>query len=95
KVNLGLAALLKIGGIYVSVVSFPAFAIDEDPFIVFGQDPHDFDIIVLRSKTHFRQVYEEIAEEILIIDTPDYGCADLESLRYVNLDTSTMYPFVS
>lgn len=94
KVDLGLSALLKIGGIYVSVVSFPAFAIDKDPFIVFELDPFDFDIIVLRSKTHFRKVYEEIAEEILIIDTPDYGRADLKSLNYTNLDISNVFPFV-
>lgn len=92
-VDLGLTALLRIDGILVSVVSRPAFGVDEDAFTVFGQDPRDYQIIVLRSKTHFRQVYESLAEEILIVDTPDYGPADLLTLPYSRLDTSRVYPF--
>ncbi|WP_355662277.1 M81 family metallopeptidase [Halomonas salifodinae] len=93
-VNLGLSALLRIGDILVSVISRPAFGVDEDAFTVFGQDPRDYAIIVLRSKTHFRQVYQELAEEILIVDTPDYGPADLLTLPYERLDTRGVYPFV-
>lgn len=92
-VSLGLSALLRIGGILVSVISRPAFGVDEDAFTVFGQNPRDYDLIVLRSKTHFRQVYQELAEEILIVDTPDYGPADLLSLPYERLDTHRVYPF--
>lgn len=92
-VNLGLSALLRIGDILVSVISRPAFGVDEDAFTVFGQNPRDYDIIVLRSKTHFRQVYQELADEILIVDTPDYGPADLLTLPYERLDTRYVYPF--
>ncbi|MFG6178315.1 M81 family metallopeptidase [Halomonas sp. THAF12] len=93
-VNLGLSALLRIGDIMVSVISRFAFGVDEDAFTVFGQNPRDYDLIVLRSKTHFRQVYQELAEEILIVDTPDYGPADLLTLPYERLDTRCVYPFV-
>ncbi|WP_027967403.1 M81 family metallopeptidase [Halomonas halocynthiae] len=93
-VNLGLSALLRIGDIMVSVISRFAFGVDEDAFTVFGQNPRDYDLIVLRSKTHFRQVYQDLAEEILIVDTPDYGPADLLSLPYERLDTRRIYPFV-
>ncbi|MFC7369442.1 M81 family metallopeptidase [Vreelandella zhaodongensis] len=93
-VNLGLSALLRIGDILVSVISRPAFGVDEDAFTVFDQNPRDYDIIVLRSKTHFRQVYQDLAEEILIVDTPDYGPADLTTLPYERLDTRSVYPFV-
>lgn len=92
-VNLGLSALLRIGDIMVSVISRFAFGVDEDAFTVFGQNPRDYDIIVLRSKTHFRQVYQDLAEEILIVETPDYGPADLLTLPYERLDTRYVYPF--
>lgn len=55
---------------------------DEDPFIQFGLDAWAFDIIVLRSKTHFRAAYEKLAREILVVDTPDWGPADLRTLPY-------------
>lgn len=93
RVDLGRTALLRCGGVMVSVVSRPAFGVDEDAFTVFGLNPRDFDIIVLRSKTHFRQVYEALTREILIVDTPDYGPADLTLIPYRHLDTTKVYPF--
>ncbi|WP_439392454.1 M81 family metallopeptidase [Bradyrhizobium sp. PMVTL-01] len=91
-VDLGMTALLDIDGVSVSVVSAFAFAVDGDPFGVFGLRPEDFDIIVLRSKTHFRAFYEPLAEEILIVDTPDHGVADLRLLAYERLDTHRVFP---
>lgn len=92
-VDLGMTALIRIGGVTVSLVSAFAFGVDEDAFTVFGQDPRDYAIIVLRSKTHFRQVYEELSEKIVIVDTPDYGPADLLKIPYVQIDRSRVYPF--
>lgn len=68
-------------------------AVNGDPFYIFDQKPEDFDIIVLRSKTHFRSFYEPIAREILIVDTPDYGPADLNLQPFHILDTSRVFPF--
>ena len=83
-INLGPTAVIDTGGIVISLVSRYVFAIDLDPFIQFGFDVKDFDIVLLRSKTHFRAVYEPIAEAILIVDTPDWGPADLTTLPYKN-----------
>ncbi|MFD1985450.1 M81 family metallopeptidase [Mesorhizobium newzealandense] len=94
KVDLGPTAVLDIGGIIVSVTTKASTAIDEDPFIQFGMRAQDFAIIVLRSKTHFRAVYEPLAAEIVIIDTPDWGPADLKTLPYRYAPTATSYPFV-
>ena len=81
-INLGLAAVIEAGGVTVMVTEHSTPAIDLDPFIQFGLDAAAFDIIVLRSKTHFRAVYEEFAKKIIIIDTPDWGPADLTTLPY-------------
>lgn len=92
-VDLGVTALLDINGIQVSVCENSHSAVNGDPFYIFDQKPEDFDIIVLRSKTHFRSFYEPIAREILIVDTPDYGPADLNLQPFHLLDTTRVFPF--
>jgi len=87
-VSLGLTALLEVQGMSISVTTESHTAVNGDAFYIFDQQPSDFDVIVLRSKTHFRAFYEEASEEILIVDTPDYGPADLTTLPYHFLDTT-------
>jgi microcystin degradation protein MlrC len=93
-VDLGPTAVIDAEGIVVWVVSQRTTAIDEDPFLQFGMRAADFDIIVLRSKTHFRAVYEKISSAILIVDTPDWGPADLGTLPYRHVPTERVFPFV-
>lgn len=92
RIDLGHAALLRAGGITISITEVPLTAIDEDPFIQFGLDARSFDVVVLRSKTHFRAVWEPLSQEIVIVDTPDWGPADLLTLPYRHAPKSA-YPF--
>ncbi len=92
-VDLGNTALLEIGNLRVSVVTTSNFAIDGDPFYIFGEHPEDYDVIVLRSKTHFRDFYEPASDRIIVVDTPDLGPADLNRVRYEQLDRSLVYPW--
>jgi microcystin degradation protein MlrC len=92
-VKLGIAAVLDVDGLMVSLVSRPTLTVDEDLFIQFGLRAQDYKIIVLRSKTHFRAVYETLAEAIIIVDTPDWGPADLTTLPYRQVDMATIFPF--
>jgi len=82
EVRLGDTALLDVGGISISVTGLSRSAIDFDPFLQLGLDPGDFDIVLLRSKTHFRAAWEAYAADIIIVDTPDYGPADIHALPY-------------
>ncbi len=91
-VQLGLCAVLDVDGVMISLVSRPALTVDEDPFIQFGMAACDFAIIVLRSKTHFRAAYEPIADCTIIVDTPDWGPADLTTLPYRQIDRRSVYP---
>ena len=50
-------------------------AIDLDALEQFGIDFAQLDILLLRSKTHFRAVFEPMAAAIVIVDTPDWGTA--------------------
>jgi microcystin degradation protein MlrC len=86
--DLGNTALIRIGRVLVSIVSVQWSAIDLDCFIEFDLAPNDFDFILLRSKTHFRHVYEPLCEDIVIIDTPDWGPADVASLPYTHANRS-------
>ncbi len=92
-VRLGIAAVLDVDGLMVSLVSRPTLTVDEDLFIQFGLRTQDYGIIVLRSKTHFRAVYEKVAEAIIIVDTPDWGPADLTTLPYRQIDRDAIFPF--
>ena len=83
EIDLGPSALIELRGILISVISVQWSAIDMDCFYQFeGLKPEDFDIILLRSKTHFREIYEPMCSEIVIIDTPDWGPAKLSALPY-------------
>ena len=82
RIDLGPSALLRIGSLTVSVISVCTSAIDLDALEQFGIEIADLDIVLLRSKTHFRAVYEPLAAAIVIVDTPDWGTADLAQLPY-------------
>lgn len=90
-IDLGPSALLRIGHHSISVVSVCTSAIDLDALEAFGLDHARIDILLLRSKTHFRAVYEPLAAAIVIVDTPDWGTADLGLLPYRHVPAS-LYP---
>lgn len=92
-IDLGLTALVDIGRVRVSIVSRRAPAVDGDPFYIFDERPEDYDVILLRSKTHFRDFYEPLAETIYIVETPDLGPSDVRRVPFRRLDTSRTYPW--
>jgi len=90
----GPTAIVQANGIWLQLTTFGASLIDEDPITQFGRKPGDFDIIVTKSKTHFRAVYEEIGEEIVIVDAPGQCRADLSVFRYRNVPLG-VYPITA
>ena len=85
EVNLGASGIVQVGGVWLQLVSRHHSLIDNDPMKQFGYDPMGFDIIVTKSKTHFRAVYEELGEEIIIVDAPGQCPADLSHFEYRNV----------
>jgi microcystin degradation protein MlrC len=92
-VDLGLTAIVDTGDVLVIITSNQSTAVDDDCFKQFGLDINDYSYIVLRSKTHFRAAYESLASAILIVDTPDWGPADLTLLDYRHVRKDSTYPF--
>ena len=62
-------------------------------FAPLGIDYKELDIIVLKSRVHFRRGYDEtgIAGAIYEVDAPGWGPADLTTLPYTNIPKN-LYP---
>lgn len=93
-IDIGPAAVVTCGGIWLQLVSYNFVLMDLDPFIQFGRRPEEFDIIVSKSKTHFREVYGPLVEEIIIIDAPGQCPADLSVFSY-NRAPPGVYPITA
>ncbi len=94
-IDLGEVVVLDAGFAVVSITSRPYTAVSEDCFSQFGMDINEFDFVLLRSKTHFRAAFTDITAAIIIIDTPDWGPANLKSLAYVHVPRDKVYPFTA
>ena len=95
-VDQGTTAILDVDGVWLQLVSrrvgiTGGALMDEDPITQFGYETRDFDIIVTKSKTHFRAVYGPISEEIIVVDAPGQCPADLRVFEYRNVPPG-VYP---
>jgi microcystin degradation protein MlrC len=90
-VNLGPTAILDVDGIWLQLISINSSLIDDDPIKQFGYNTQDFEMIVSKSKTHFRAVYEKLGQDIIIIDAPGQCPADLSVFDYHNVPEK-VYP---
>ena len=91
EINLGNTGILKVDGIWLQLISRQSSLIDDDPIKQFGYNPKDFDIIVSKSKTHFRAVYEQLGEDMIIVDAQGQCPADLSVFDYKNIPEE-VYP---
>jgi len=82
EIEMGPTGIVQVDGVWLQLVSRQHSLIDEDPMKQFGYDPYGFKIIVTKSKTHFRAVYEKLGEEIVIVDAPGQCPADLSHFEY-------------
>jgi microcystin degradation protein MlrC len=90
----GPTAIVQAGGIWLQLVSKSHSLIDEDAIIQYGRRTDEFKIIVTKSKTHFRAVYEKVGEEIITVDAPAYSPVDLRVFDYTNVPRG-VYPVKS
>jgi microcystin degradation protein MlrC len=90
-INLGSTGIIQVGGVWLQLISRQSSLIDDDPIKQFGYRPQEFKVIVSKSKTHFRAVYERIGEEIIIVDAPGQCPADLSVFQYRNVPPG-VYP---
>ncbi|MFZ2542291.1 MAG: M81 family metallopeptidase [Gallionella sp.] len=82
KMNLGLMARLRLGGIQILVTSHKQQAADQAMFRHLGIDPARQRILVLKSSVHFRADFAQLAREILIVAASGENVADLTQVSY-------------
>lgn len=69
-INLGPSACLRIGGVRVAVTSRIAQMADREMFRFVGIDPAQQAILVVKSSTHFRADFKQIARAIIVARAP-------------------------
>jgi microcystin degradation protein MlrC len=90
--QLGPTAALKLSDNNYVVISSTLHQVqDSEGFKKFGIDFDALDIMVIKSRVHFRAFYERVAGEILEVDAPGLGAADLGQFNYVN-EPGGLYP---
>jgi microcystin degradation protein MlrC len=91
-IKLDTVAVLDLGNNnHVIITPVLHQVLDNAIFKAYGIDFSKLDIIVLKSRVHFRAFYQNVAAEIIPIDTPCLGPADLTTLAYKNVPQD-LYP---
>ena len=92
--NIGKTAVLGFGKNNHLVISAHLHQVlDDAPFAALGLDLKDLDIISIKSRVHFRAFYNDVAGEIIEIDAPGLGPADVTQHTFENAPED-LYPFV-
>lgn len=89
---MGPTAALNLGdGNHVVITSNPHQCQDSEGFKHYGIPFEELEIIAIKSRVHFRAFYETAAREIIEVDAPGLGPADLTQFTYKN-EPPGLYP---
>lgn len=91
--DIGRTAVLSCGTTDIMVCERPGGTGDLNFYRNFGIDPVDYDLVVVKANTSFREVYTPIASEIFIADTYGAAAADFTVLPFHKLHKDNFYPF--
>ncbi|MGD2200775.1 MAG: M81 family metallopeptidase [Candidatus Bathyarchaeota archaeon] len=92
--DLGTVAVLGFGeNNHVVVTPHLHQVLDDAIFPALGLNLGDLDIISIKSRVHFRAYYNDVAGEIIEIDAPGLGPADVTQHQFENIPEN-LYPFV-
>lgn len=91
SVNMGPTAVLKIGSVRLLVRSFPAIEWDVGMYVSQGLDPRVAQMVFVKSPAGFRNSYAQLADRIVVADTPGSAPADIRRLPYTRV-TRPLFP---
>jgi microcystin degradation protein MlrC len=80
----GRTAVLELGSITLVVTSRPVNLYDRSLFLAHGQNPANFQTVVVKSPHCQPQFFEEGAESLIHVDAPGASSANLRSLGHKN-----------
>lgn len=93
RLNIGPAAVLSCGKVDILVCNRPGGTGDVNYYKSFGMDWHNYDLMVVKANTSFRECYKDIADRIFVADTYGAASAELTSLPFKHIDRERFYPF--
>lgn len=85
KLDIGLGACLRIGGVRIVLASQKIQMADQSMFRLVGIEPTEQRILVVKSAVHFRADFTPIAHEIIVATAPGSMPMILEQLPWKNL----------
>lgn len=85
RMDLGLMARVRTGGVEVLVSSRKQQAADRAMFHHLGAHAEDYRVLVLKSSVHFRADFAALADRILVVKAPGANTADLHDLVFRRL----------
>ena len=91
-VDVGRAAVLRVGSMEIMVCERPASSGDPQILRHFGIEPTLCDLVVVKANTSFLEPYSAFAGDICYADTPGAGSSNLRSLKWQRLP-NPLYPF--
>ena len=89
--NLGPCAVLDVGPALVIVCTNPLEPFDVDFYDVLGIDPTEHRVLLIKSRQHFRAVFEPIAQEIIGVAGPGVCSEDYSEVEFKRI-RRPMYP---
>lgn len=89
---MGHCVVLEIGRIDLLLMSYKAHTVSPSLFRAVGLEPTDAKIVVVKSPTQFRDEFEPLAREIIMVDAPGISSANFKSLPFQHI-TRPLYPF--
>ncbi len=90
-VQLGPTAVLAIGAIRLCLRSRPGMEWDPAVYTCVSLDPRDAGLVFVKSPSHFRVAYADLADRLVVADTPGAACANLRRLPFRRV-TRPLYP---
>lgn len=82
QMDLGLMALIEIGGIHIVICSKKCQAADQEMFLHLGISWSNYSVVVLKSSIHYKAHFEELLYKDIVIEAPGFNVADLKKLTY-------------
>jgi microcystin degradation protein MlrC len=92
EMDMGDCAVVQAGQVFVLIVSNAVFTIDPAMYRAVGLKPERARIVVVKSHGQFRAGYDDLARQIILLDSPGMSSDHLKSLPFRRIPRP-MFPF--
>jgi len=90
--DMGLSVVLRHNNIHLLVTSNPVLTVDPALYRAAGLEPTKAQIVVVKSHLQFRAGYDDMAQEIILLDSPGMSSDHLTNLHFERINRP-LFPF--